>query len=156
MRLIKYVKDNKNYMVTSEGEVYGLKSMTKLKPRMNNMGYLRVNISGKERLVHDLVAEAFLDKPEGCTIVNHKDENKTNNNLDNLEWCTPKYNAQYSSHKLKKAVIQYSKDGTPVNYYDSVSSVSDYGYSPASVSNCCNNKITEYKGYLWAFAERTA
>ena len=77
-----------------------------LKPQKTGRGYLFVYLykdgKAKKYLVHRLVAEVFLDNPEGYTEVNHKDENKTNNNADNLEWCSRSYNCSYND-KAKKA-----------------------------------------------------
>lgn len=72
----------------------------------NGNGYLYVSISnGRKRknvYIHRAVAEAFIPKEEGKNVVNHKDFNKKNNCVENLEWCSPKQNVQYSSHRMKK------------------------------------------------------
>lgn len=72
-----------------------------LRPRMNCCGYLLVGLcrEGKQRhfSVHRLVAQAFLPNPDGLPQVNHKDEDKTNNRADNLEWCTRSYNINYGT-----------------------------------------------------------
>ena len=71
----------------------------------NSRGYLRVGLSkkGKRKMfsVHRLVAETFIPNPNNYSQVNHKDENKQNNKVDNLEWCTPKYNSNYGTHNKK-------------------------------------------------------
>lgn len=119
-----------------------------LKPEKNNLGYFRATLykdKKKERiLVHRLVAEAFLPNPDGLPVVNHKDENPSNNfvyvNPDgtvdpqksNLEWCTVQYNTAYLGHMkrwgekmlnrsdLSKPIIQLSKDGTFVKRWNSI------------------------------------
>ena len=67
----------------------------------DNRGYKRISLckNGKEKKysIHRLVAQAFLPNPDNLPVVNHKDENKLNNNVENLEWCTQEYNVNYSS-----------------------------------------------------------
>lgn len=91
--IIKPISGYPNYYVTNEGTVLAnfTTGRRPLKPRKNNRGYLRVRIScygkPKELLVHRLVAEAFLPNPDGLGTVNHIDCDKTNNRVENLEWC---------------------------------------------------------------------
>ena len=70
-----------------------------LRPAQDKKGYLMVSLNkngqSKTRRVHRLVAETFIANPDKLPQVNHKDENKCNNNIDNLEWCTPSYNTNY-------------------------------------------------------------
>lgn len=81
-------------------------------------GYLRVNLNkdgiGKHFLVHRLVAEAFLPNPQKLPQVNHKDENKTNNRVDNIEWCDAKYNSNYGERTKKSSIAKLK----PVKQYD--------------------------------------
>ena len=73
----------------------------------NSKGYMRCQLSynsdKKFYLVHRLVAEAFIPKVDGLSEINHKDEDKTNNSVDNLEWCDRKYNNNYGN-RLKKVI----------------------------------------------------
>ena len=84
---------------------------------MNNSGYKAIRLSKgnkkKGKLVHRLVAEAFLPNPSGFPCVNHKDEVKINNDVDNLEWCSLEYNVNYGSSTKRRAV----KMGKPIYTY---------------------------------------
>ena len=77
----------------------GKEKMLSLKPNKN--GYIRIGLTkdGKRKMfqVHQLVAQTFLENPNNYSQINHKDENKINNNAENLEWCTPKYNSNYGT-----------------------------------------------------------
>lgn len=68
--------------------------------------YLSVNGKGKSKSVHRIVAEAFIPNPDNLPQVNHKDENRYNNHVDNLEWCTHKYNVNYGTRnqRISKAM----------------------------------------------------
>lgn len=99
--LIKPIKGFEDlYLIYSDGRVYSFIKHDFLKPRMSMDGYERVALckDGKryEYRVHRLVAEAFIQNPDNLPQVNHKDFNRSNNILDNLEWCTNKQNCQYS------------------------------------------------------------
>ena len=67
-----------------------------LKSHINRVGYEYIRQKGKKYLVHRLVAQTYIENPNNLPVVNHKDECKTNNNADNLEWCTVQYNTLYS------------------------------------------------------------
>ena len=99
------------YLVNENGDVLSIKGKepTLLSPFLRH-GYERVTLfeNGKKFnvSVHRLVAMAFIDNPDPniFTEVNHKDENKTNNNVDNLEWCTHLYNLNYGTRNLKHSI----------------------------------------------------
>ena len=107
MEEIDYIVDmketqHKGYFVNEQGEVFSnlRGNIKKLKPVMTNRGYGRVSISSirKNISVHRLVAEAYLDKPDGCDIVEHLDGNKLNNHVSNLKWSTQSENIK-RAHK---------------------------------------------------------
>lgn len=96
------IKNYPDYYISNYGRVYSIKRNKILKPFINNCGYCLITLYNeygfKKITIHSLVAENFLEKKEGCEI-NHKDENKLNNKVDNLEWLTHKENSQYSLGK---------------------------------------------------------
>lgn len=85
-----------------------------LKNRDNGNGYLLCGLSKngivKNKYIHRLVAEAFIERPDGLYEVNHKDENKKNNIVDNLEWCDRKYNNNYGT-KIEREITTKIKKG---------------------------------------------
>ena len=106
------------YKVSNTGKILSLDYAHRgyaqeLVPKVNNKGYLWVqlkhNNQRKDCLIHRLVAEAFIDNPNGFPLINHKDENKKNNNSWNLEWCTRKYNANYSLDRHPERRLEISK-----------------------------------------------
>ena len=98
-----------HYEVDSEGNIYSLKwkRRTRLKCQLINSGYYTVDLwknnKNKKFLVHRVVAEAFIPNPNCLPQINHKDENRLNNNVENLEWCTAQYNSTYGHAVEKRA-----------------------------------------------------
>ena len=122
-------------------------------------GYLHVGLSknGKSKtiLVHRLVATAFIDNPNNLPVINHKDECKTNNCVDNLEWCDYRYNAIYGTcisrvlktKKLRncknaeRPVLQFTKDGKFVNEYHSTHEAKRCtGISQGNIVSSCRKR----------------
>ena len=158
------VKEYSNYEVNQLGEIRHKKRQKILKPRSNNGGYQYVNfkINGKNTnfAVHRIVANAFIPNPNGCTEVNHKDYNKKNNCVDNLEWVSSSQNKQHSYLKQEnkksrgKAVNQYTKEGIFLKTFDSVSdSAKELGCCVAAISNCCLGRTKTSQGFRWSFVE---
>jgi hypothetical protein len=89
------IKGYEGYKVSNTGKVFSLKSKKELKKCKNISGYHIVGLTNKKTktfLVHRLVAEAFLPRVKDLNVINHKDRNKINNSVDNLEWCNTRYN----------------------------------------------------------------
>lgn len=125
-----------------------------LRPAMNNNGYLQVllckNGLVKHLLVHRLVAAAFCEQPEGCDIVNHKDNNPGNCEASNLEYTTHKGNTLHAileNRIVSRAVLR--SDG---KYYPILSMVKEDGFWPSAVIKCCNGEQELHKGYGWNYA----
>ena len=89
------------YKINTNGEIYSVISNKILKPSKDSGEYLNISLRKNGRyyqmLVHRLVALQFLDNPNNYKYINHKDRNKTNNNINNLEWCTASYNSNYEN-----------------------------------------------------------
>lgn len=156
------IKGFEDYQITDDGRVWSKNSKKYLKPSSIN-GYMVVslykNSRQKQRLVHRLVAEAFIPNTDNLPEVNHKDENKNNNAVENLEWCTPVYNINYGERtnkqkdSISKKIYKYSIDGKLVGVYKSATEAErlNIGYNHRSISAACNGKIKIYKGYKWSF-----
>lgn len=155
---------NGDYLITNTGRVISLKNnkMKELGLYDNNYGYLNVilYIQGKSRpkKVHRLVAEAFIPNPNNFPCVNHKDENRHNNFVENLEWCTHLYNNHYGKrieriqNKLSKKVYQYDYNNNLIKKWKSASEIQrELGYCQTSICSCCNNKRISAYGFLWKY-----
>ena len=95
---------NNQYQINTEGQIKNSKDKI-LSQSISNSGYYRVHLckDGKAKwyAVHKLVAQTFIPNPLHLPEVNHKDENKLNNNVDNLEWCNSKYNTNYGARNKR-------------------------------------------------------
>ena len=139
-----------------------------MKPRLCD-GYYRIWlwIGGVQKcfLVHRLVALAFLPNPDNLPEVNHKDENKTNNMVGNLEWCSKSYNINYGTRNERcgekilnrkdqsRPVKQFTKDGVFIKEYPSMHEVErQTGFYNGHISKCCNGKLKSAYCYIWRYA----
>lgn len=170
------------YQVSNKGNVYSVGRRDALgrecggftlSPKLRKDGYLLVSLSKngikKNKYIHRMVAEAFILNPKSFLEVNHKDENKKNNELSNLEWCTPSYNVNYgkrtekASQKLCKKVRAVNIETGEVMTFSSAKEAINKGYPSTSQAcggvykNSSGNLIGGdghlYRGHRWSYEE---
>ena len=162
------IKSNTRTIITG---ITSFKSSVKhLKPYKTKKGYLSVDlkIDGERMIkpVHRLVAEAFIPNPENKKQVNHIDLDKTNNTVDNLEWCTQLENMKHAKdlgvfkktqeHKdnhskiMSKTVSQYDKNNNLINKFNSMKEASEItGISHGNICACAKGKRKTAGGFVW-------
>ena len=163
-----------DYKVSNLGRILSLDYNHTGKPELmtpveTTKGYFVVHLSKNREYkmcrVHRLVAETFIPNPDNLPQVNHIDENKENNRVDNLEWKSPKGNCNHGTRneRLRKAqindpnkskrVLQFTLDGEFVREWPSVRECDRNGFNKGKVSACCRGEKPQYKGFLWMFAD---
>lgn len=153
MEIWKKIKGFENYQISNFGNVksfyFGNEILRKTK--MSKDGYVSVilTIKGKQKncFIHRLVAEAFVEKIEGKNFINHKDENKSNNVVSNLEWVTHEENCNFGTRGnriakgLLKKVCKIDESGNIIQEFKSVNEASKKNNLSASlISMICNGK----------------
>ena len=169
----KVIEGFPNYLITSDGRVYNLKIRVYRKPKITLNGYLAVHLYGGSRagknpenytrpenmgqkmfLIHVLVAQHFIENPDPkkYTQVNHKNKDRTDNRVENLEWCTGKENME---HARGKKVSQYSMEGELIATFPSISDASKVARVDRKTIRCALRRQTEYitAGFVWKYAE---
>lgn len=144
------------YEVSDSGDVYRIGKQNKLMPH-EYCGYLYVELSkqgySKKYRVHRLVAEAFIDNPNKLPQVNHKDENKHNNNASNLEWCTAKYNSSYGTRSkranITKGCRRFRCEETGIIYESQAECARELNINAGNLNSVlhnrgCRNSISGY------------
>lgn len=128
-----------------------------LKGKIDKDGYIEYALcTGKHKQLkyyraHRLVAQAFIPNPNNYPIINHKDENKSNNRVDNLEWCTNQYNIEYSR---AKPILQFDKNWNYLNRWKSCAEIErKLGLDHRSIQRCCVGKMKSRGGFKWGYAD---
>lgn len=154
------------YQISDLGRVRNNKGQILSQTLYPKTGYLRVHLSknGKAEwyTVHRLVAEAFIENPDGLPNVNHKDEIKTNNRVNNLEWCTQSYNCNYGTRnkrisKTKQNDTRLSKKvkcvETNITYPSAKEAERQTGIFNTSIIQVCKGKRQTAGGYHWEYGK---
>lgn len=150
-----------NYKISNTGLLYSKKFKRILKTSKDGNGYLSfhsITNYGEHILrIHRLVATHFLEYIEGKNYVNHKDGNKINNNVDNLEWCTPSENTKHSLKtklsKIEKPVYQL-KDGKIINEFVSIREAARRtGIDNRRICHNLKKHIKQTDGYTWEYKD---
>ena len=147
------------YEVSNFGRVFSMHTNRVIKNRLTGR-YLQVSLSknGKviQPLVHRLVAEAFISNPDNLPCVNHKNEDKTDNRVENLEWCTWEYNNNYNDKgkRISKTksieVEQWSLRGELIKVWESQQEIQRLlGFKQGNISKVCNGKRHTAHGFIW-------
>lgn len=152
------------YQVSTNGDVRNLLTGKTLKRRSNGNGYIRIelwkNHKGKKHYIHRLVAETFIPNPEGMPEVNHKDLNRSNNTVSNLEWVTSSLNTIHAvDNKALNAwgnevrpIIAKSIDGQKTLQFRSISEA-ERVLGSRHITDVLKGKRKQAKGYTFAYKE---
>ena len=157
----KMIVGYEDYSIDEYGNVYSYKSRRYISQNKHKDGYFYVGLckNGKRKVfaVHRLVAIHFIENTNGFPQVNHKDENKKNNIVQNLEWCNEKYNSNYGSarerqaRKISKAVVCIETGEVFLSQIEAGKKIS---VSHRHISDCCKSDRRTCGGYHWRYASR--
>ena len=156
------------YQVSNTGKIKRLFKNGKerlLIGKKDRDGYVTVilsrNQNKKHCMLHRLIAEAFVPNTESKPQINHKDRNKQNNNVDNLEWVTVAENIKHcfltGKRVHKRAVLQYTPSMKLVACWESIRSASQkLNIAASNISSCCASRLQTSGGYIWRYKESDA
>lgn len=137
-----------DYIINRDGTIFSIKNNKYLIPHKRKDGYFIVRINRKDYTIHRLVAQKYIPNPNNYPYVNHINYIKTDNRVENLEWCTPKYN---SIHGIGKKIYQYDLKGNLIKEYNSISEIDSKKFNRKMISNCCRNKKSIHRWYIFSY-----
>ena len=140
-----------------DGKVRNVKTGRLLKPETARHGYLRVVLCKNRKhttfSVHRLVAQVFIPNPDNLPVVNHINEDKTDNRVENLEWSTYKHNSEHSLNKKVRCI-------ETKRVFDSIQEASNWyqqetggGVITSMISRCCKGKKKTAGGFHWEYVD---
>ena len=161
MELWKEIKGYEGlYKVSSFGRIKNISTGKILSPYISGGGYpvvkLYKNKTQYNNFTHRLIAIAFIPNPNNYPFINHKDENKVNYNIDNLEWCTCQYNLTYGTYQQRRIdkriipVVQKTKSGEIIKIHKSrIEAERETGIPHGNINMCISGKLKTAGGYIW-------
>jgi hypothetical protein len=146
---MKNIPFNEMYSVTEDGIVINNKKNTEVKPHTDRYGYLRIKLYDKKQkyyFIHRLVALTYIENPENKETVNHKDGNKLNNHVTNLEWMTnaENINHAFNNNLIKRTPICCTKTGKIWNSLNSAAK--ENNINPGHLHHMLHGKTTNSSG----------
>ena len=163
----KDIKDYEGlYQVSNLGRVKRITTGRVLKPLKHANGYLMVKLSKNSivytKTVHRLVAEAFIPNPEHKSEINHIDENKTNNNVSNLEWMTRKENINHGTRTERMSKTQSIpiiainiKTGESKEFYGARECARQLGLTHGNITSVLKGRYKQTGGYTFKYKEES-
>lgn len=163
----KFIDGYENYQVSNTGKVMNVTTGKILKGQNNGRGYLFVSLYDKNHvckqiMIHRLVAQSFVPNPDNLPQVNHIDENKHNNCVENLEWITSIDNINHGTHNLRVGLnnplrkpIYSATESGDINYFDSARAAVKYYNEKgielhiSGISQALTGKVDTYKNLAW-------
>ena len=162
----KVIDEATNYEVSNLGNIRNRTTLQTLKGRITKSGYYQVSIkideTGKfcNRYIHRLVAQYWINNPENKKEVNHKDGNKTNNTIENLEWVTSSENQKHRhligiTNTSQRRVGKFTTDGELVAEFNSIREAADLDNNGirVSIDNVLQGKRYTLKGFVWKYLD---
>lgn len=160
VRFYKEIPDTDgSYHVSPDGTVLSVrgKRTRKLRTSVGASGYKKLSLGAARPNIeiHRLVATVHIPKPDGCDVVNHKDGDKHNNHVDNLEWTTQRENMLHSYRVLGQnncgiPVEQLTLCGKVVRRFESAASAE--GFHAGHIGSCCQGNEQTHAGFKWRYA----
>lgn len=163
----KEIQQASNYEISDLGEVRNKTTKYILKGRKSKSGYLQVSIKFdidnkfKNQYIHRLVAEHYLENDNELNVVNHKDGNKLNNNVENLEWVTRSYNVQHAHDNLlikktsNRRIGMFDKNNNLIEEFNSIVEAYKKLDKPSRVNidSALQGKQKTAYGYIWKYLD---